>query len=178
MTRHSGCSNHKPLESSDMEHEQIEQRIAEIRNGYSRPKRGELARLIAKSDAMRSGVDRQRKSRLKREQARREESLAIVTTWQEGVLKRGPRPDPTRQNADCCVTVRITKREARALSSQHDKLCRDASPSTFLRFVLCQWLEAQREPQRDPVPFDFDPNNLDWRTKIRGNGASGIQVAP
>ena len=53
-------------------------------------------------------------------------------------LKRGPKPDPTRDCTDAVLTVRVTKRESAELKRHHRKLCKDASPSTFFRFVLCQ----------------------------------------
>jgi hypothetical protein len=153
-----------------MQPEQIEARIKEICSGYSRPKRGELARLISKRDATQGSRDRQRKSREKREAINREEAQAYV--WKSGFLKPGPRPDPNRENLVESLTFRATKREARELARHHARMCSDASQSTFLRFVVCQWLEAQRDPRKVPVRFDINPAALDYRTKFRGDSPS------
>jgi hypothetical protein len=158
-----------------MQAQQIDERIREICSGNSRPKRGELARLIAKRDSNQGAQDRQRKSREKREAGQRKESQTFV--WKSGFLKPGPRPDPSRQNLVESLTFRSTKREARELARLHAKMCSDASQSTFLRFVVCQWLEAQRDPQRVPLRFDIDPAALDYRTKLPGRGASRGRVA-
>lgn len=86
-------------------------------------------------------------------------------------LKRGPKPDPSRECTDAVLTARVTKREAAELKRHHRKLCKEASPSTFFRFVLCQWLEAHRDKTNGSEPFSFDPAALDWRTRTR-DGAS------
>ncbi len=95
------------------------------------------------------------------------------------MLRRGPKPDPTREHVDQFGTVRVTKREARASARYHKKLCLDASPSTFIRFVLCQWLEVRREPHQDPLRFDFDPNRLDLadQREKRSSRPGGVRDA-
>ena len=80
-------------------------------------------------------------------------------------LKRGPKPDPNRECTEVVLTSRVTKREAKELRRHQRKLCKDSSPSSFMRFVLCQWLEAHRDKKADPEAFSFNPNDLDWRTK-------------
>ncbi len=78
-------------------------------------------------------------------------------------LKRGPKPDPNRECTEKVLTVRVTKREAQELRRHHRRLCKEASPSTFLRYVLCQFLQAHKDP--DDASYSFNPDALDYRTR-------------
>lgn len=113
--------------------------------------------------------------RLRREAGHRETYAAVQPDYgprpHQG-FKRGPKPDPTRVCTDVVLTSRVTKREAKELQRHQRRLCRDASPSTFLRFVVCQWLEAHRDKSADPESFALDPDSLDWRTRRRGMAGS------
>ena len=107
-------------------------------------------------------------ARRERREAKRQKNYVAVPLGYRPMspgLKRGPKPDPDRERTNQVLTCRVTDREAKELRRHHRLLCKGVSPSTFLRYVLCLWLEAHRDKHKDSQQFGFDPNSLDWRSK-------------
>jgi len=81
-------------------------------------------------------------------------------------LKRGPKPDPFRELCNKGRHTQLTKREDAAFEALRKKLAPHATPSTFLRWLICRELETHRRKDCPTTPFSVDLNDLDQRQKV------------
>jgi len=110
----------------------------------------------------------------KRQHAQQRKALATPDSFPapppEG-LKRGPKPDPSRELCNKGRHTQLTKREDDALEALRKKLAPRATTSVFLRWLVCRELESHRRKDCPTMPFAVDLDNLDTRS-LRATGAA------
>jgi hypothetical protein len=78
-------------------------------------------------------------------------------------LKRGPKPNPFLDKCEHGLHTNLTKREKQAFEAYRKQAAPHATPSTFLRWIVCKELERSRRKDLPTMPFGVDLENLDER---------------
>jgi hypothetical protein len=65
----------------------------------------------------------------------------------------------------------LTKREKQAFEALRKQLAPQATPSVFLRWIVCRELEARRRKDCPTMPFAVDLDNLDTRSQRTADAA-------
>jgi len=86
-------------------------------------------------------------------------------------LKRGPKPNPFLEKSEHGLHTQLTKREKTGFEALRKRLAPHASPSVFLRWLICEELEKHRRKDCPTSPFRVDLFDLDHRQK-RSVGAA------
>jgi len=95
-----------------------------------------------------------------------------------GGLKRGPKPNPFRDKCEHGLHTQLTKRERQSFEGLRKLLAPHATPSTFLRWLICEQLESHRRKDCPTMPFTVDLSNLDERqTRTDGSARSARRLA-
>jgi len=85
-------------------------------------------------------------------------------------LKRGPKPDPFRDKCVAGWHTQLTVRESNEIDLIQAQIAPNSTRSVFLRWLICEALEANRDKSIPRKPFEVDLSNLDrrsvraWRT--------------
>ena len=77
-----------------------------------------------------------------------------------GGLKRGPKPNPFLEKSVAGLHTQLTKREKEAFDALRKRVAPHATPSVFLRFLVCQELERARLKHCPSSPFVVDLDAL------------------
>jgi len=85
----------------------------------------------------------------------------------EGGCKRGPKPDPTRDKCEHGVHTQLTRRELSMFEQLRRQFGAQLTRSSFLRFVVCEFLETHRRKDCPTTPFTVDLRSVDYRC-LRG----------
>ena len=111
----------------------------------------------------------------KRQAAQQRKALANPTAppppAPTGGLKRGPKPNPDLEKSDHGLNAKLTKREKDAFQALRRRLAPHATPSVFLRWMICETLEMHRRKDCPTTPFGVDLFALDHRQKRSAGSA-------
>lgn len=83
-------------------------------------------------------------------------------------LKRGPKPNPFLEKSEHGLHTQLTKREKEGFNALRKRLAPHASPSVFLRWMVCEQLEKHRRRDCPTTPFIVDLSSLDHRQLVSG----------
>lgn len=95
----------------------------------------------------------------------------------EGGLKRGPKPNPFLEKSEHGLNAKLTKREKDGFEALRKRLAPHATPSVFLRWMVCQILESHRRKDCPTVPFAVDLDALEPRQMRAGRASEARRLA-
>ena len=95
-----------------------------------------------------------------------------------GGLKRGPKPNPFLEKSVAGLHTQLTKREKEAFEALRKRVAPHATPSVFLRYIVCETLERARLKHCPSSPFSVDLNSLEPRQmRSVGTARSAARLA-
>lgn len=92
-------------------------------------------------------------------------------------LKRGPKPNPFLDKCEHGLHTSLTKREKQAFEALRKAKAPHVTPSTFLRFVICEALEKHRRKDLPTSPFTVDLDAVQDVRRLRGSAGQPAQRA-